>query len=189
MSDKQKKEINFANFTKKRYDAMRRHVNKYGVDGAKLALDQCVSALEDEQKASKGGRPAVYEPHNLMHIWLYVEEMRARTKLSALAVCTNKKARFDWVSVGPDGPEIKPVTGRTLLRRYQEAKAFLAAESALYADFAQKGMKLKIRGVGFGVGAGTEIEVRAISPTEQHWRKELERRLSQKVVRKLPPKS
>ena len=111
-----------------------------------------------------------YESQQLMEVWIYVRVGMVRTKLNANAFCT-KKRKVIWLEGGPSteatqySPKItRPLVvhtaaGKTLWRRYQEAVAFLKAESKRYYC-GQNSKSLSDNAF-------------PISPTEQWWRREL----------------
>jgi hypothetical protein len=166
-----KKVISELDYFEGRYNKMRRLVDEYGIEGSQLALQQCIWAIEEEQK-NKGGRPVEFGPAQLMEVWLYVEEAIARTGRTARAICLNRKAAYHRAHNSDEGIVVNSLKGTTLLRRYREATALLNASSAPYKNVPE-GVTIKIEGVA----------VKKISPLEEHWRAELDRRLAVKTVR------
>ena len=131
-------------------------------------------ALRNSQTAPVAGRPRNYDAQELMDVWLHVRVGMARTGLSAFQFC--KRRRFYWL----EGGRLLPVeqasreTGRvavnhlahgeTLRRRYQEAVAFLRAESVPYR---------RIRELGY-----YSQRFGSKSPTEEWWESELKAALA-----------
>jgi len=159
-----KKKLDPYEFLQQRYEATRKLVAKYGIEGVRQALEQCELTPEEEKK---GGRPKDFDSQSLMDLWLFVEEGAARKNLSIHAFCG--KAEFKWHAVGgPKGATVvRSVKGATLHKRYYEAQSFLEKQSEAYR---KKGVRIKL--------GGKEIDY--MSPVERYWRTELERRLAAK---------
>jgi hypothetical protein len=166
-----KKTVSDLDYFEGRYNKMRRLVEEYGIEGSQLALQQCIWAIEEEQK-NKGGHPLEYGVPQLMEIWLYVEEAMARTGRSAESVCRDRKAAYHRTENSAEGLKTNSLKGTTLLRRYRQANAAIKSSSSPYKNVPQ-GITIKIEGV----------VIEDISPFEKHWRSELERRLTSKTVR------
>lgn len=127
-----------------------------------------------DRRGKKRGRKLHYSSQQLLDIWLYVQVGMARTDLSALQFC--KKRSYYWASSGQllSPEQAKRGTGRvvishmahgeTLRRRYQEAVAFLRAESEPYRRLWKMGVRSRVFG--------------AVSPTEGWWQRELKARLT-----------
>ena len=96
-----------------------------------------------------------------MEVWLFVEEGKARMRLSVNAFC--KVGSFTWYTAGAGDPKAnKVLAGETLRRRYQQAVTWMKAESEPYKKQAALGSR--------DFASGT-------SPTEEWLRKELRERL------------
>lgn len=134
------KKLEPCEFLQKRYEATRKLVAKYGIEGVRQALEQC--ELTPEVK-KEGGRPKDFDPQKLMDLWLFVEIGAAREKLTVHAFC--RKAQFKWHAAG--GPKsatvVKSVKGATLHKRYYEAQSLLEKESQAYR---KKGVRIKFGG-------------------------------------------
>jgi len=118
----------------------------------------------------RAGSKKKYSADQLMHVWIYVQAGIQREKSNAHRFCT-KKRTFRWIDGGmPSSPEAAAqllarsrinhsASGRTLWRRYQEAVAFLKAESESYRDLKELGAH--------------SANIGPVSPTEKWWRREL----------------
>lgn len=148
---------------------MSKLVNEYTWAEIREALDVCEAHKAPKKKA---GQPKKFDIDQLMQLWLYVEEGIAHPRRTVSAFCRNKKTGFQWISIGKTGIQAeKPITGKNLERRYHEAKAFLAKEAAPYRALAKGTLGIKMSGID------------SLSPRERYLQKELEKRLSRKVVR------
>ena len=80
------------------------------------------------------GRPKFYNPSELLDTYLYVEEQKRRTGLSANKI--SRHGQFSWHRIGRGGPTpAKVISRETLRRRYQEACKPLKEEQDQYTRF------------------------------------------------------
>lgn len=151
--------------------ALKKLVILYGMNEVRHALDVCELVIPKKRKA---GHPPQYDEQRLHDIWLYVEEGIAHSRQSVTTFCNNKKNRFQWISSGKDRFQVeKTISGKTLQRRYHEAKAFIEKEAALHKALASGSLGIKLSGFSSD----------GLSPRQIYLNRELKSRISRKIAR------
>ena len=118
-------------------------------------------------RKKKAGRPGYYGGDQVREVWLFVQEMVARTGRSANRVCLTHG--LTWVVGGRGGRALDyTVTGQTLRSLYQRAVRVLMREREEHTEFV-----LALRRAGASSPRAAEPP-----PIASWWNDELQRRLA-----------
>lgn len=118
-------------------------------------------------RQKRPGRPDFYGYDELMAVWLFVEEMKARTGLSINSICQHHS--IGWIVGGKGGlARNYTTTMQTFRSLYYRAARILAREQEQHDEFC-----LSLR----RCGASSPRETEPL-PIAAFWHAELERRLA-----------
>lgn len=149
-------------------NAVRRLLKQHGADDIFWALNLELKRRTDPPK--KVGQPKFFDEEALMHVWVYVRKTMTLHNLSASEAC--RRGSFTWIQGG--GGQVKAlrtIRGATLLRRYQEAEAFIRRDTEIHWFLEQ----------GRLIGRGEKL-IRTPSPTEAWWNKLLDEQLREEEL-------